>query len=139
VAAPPFLEIRDDRLDAVQHRADVDRHHLVDVLVGQFQHRPHDAAAGVVDPDVNAAECVERLVADPSDVSAARNVGDDDANRHSERLSDLRHRVRVARGEHETVAAPRQLARGGGADAALPPSSTTFASAGVTSRAGPRI
>src|SRR5262249_32386664 len=55
----------------------VHRHHLVDVDVGQVENGARHALAGVVDPDVEAAQFVDSGVGDGLEVSAARRVGDD--------------------------------------------------------------
>jgi hypothetical protein len=94
-------------LHAVERRLHVDGHHLVDVVVGEVEHVAGDAAAGVVDPDVVAAELGDRRRAQGVDVGALRDVSDDDDGACRAALERLGgnavERLLSARGEYKVV------------------------------------
>src|SRR5205823_11248238 len=75
-------------------------------------------AAGVVDPDVDAAECAERFVAEALDVSAAGHVGDDGDRGRVDLRDDGAQRIRAARRERELMAVTTEAARHRRADPA---------------------
>ena len=58
--------MRQHFLHPVQRRFHVRRDHLVDVAVGELRGHARDAAAGVVDPDVDAPEPLDRRIDEAS-------------------------------------------------------------------------
>ena len=75
--APRCLEMGQDLLDAVEHRLYVHANHLVDVFIGELRGLPGDALARIVDPHVDVAESLDRVVDNTANVIANRDVGDD--------------------------------------------------------------
>src|SRR5207244_9600952 len=76
---------------------------LVELTIRELEHRARDPASRVVDPDVDAAECAQRLIAKAIDIRSPRYVG---ANRDNVRLHFMRdgvERCGSARGEDEIV------------------------------------
>ena len=106
VAAAPRLEVRQHRLDAVERRLHVDPHHLVDVVVGELGRRTGDAAADVVDPDVDVAGPRERR----RPPRAGRRRGWSRRRRRA-RAAPQRARPRPARRRAGRPAPPSALAR----------------------------
>ena len=116
-------EVGHGGLHAVERGLHVDGDHVVDVVVGEVERRARDAAAGVVDPHVEAAERVDRRVAQSLDVGAARDVGLDDVDGGgAARAGEVRDALQLggaAGGEDEAVALVGEAA--GRAAAPMPP------------------
>src|SRR5438876_9482914 len=72
VTATPRDEMRYDCLHSVQRRFDIHSHHLVELTIRELEHRARDPASRVVDPDVDAAECAQRLIAKAIDIRSPR-------------------------------------------------------------------
>src|SRR5437763_3330606 len=116
MSAAALEEVRHDGLHAVERGLHVDAHHLVEVVVREIEHAAADPAAGVVDPDVDAAEGAERFVAQALDVFAPGDVGDD-GERVGRALSrHLAQQILAAGRERELVAVAAEAARDGRAD-----------------------
>ena len=98
VSAAARDEVRHDRLHPVERRFHVDRHHQVELLVGELENRPIDTPAGVVDPDVHVAECLNRAIAQSLDLVPLRGVG-----RHDHRTG-----AQLRRNHLELSLAPRR-------------------------------
>ena len=118
LAAAARDEMRRDRLHAVQRRLHVHGHHQVELLVGELEHRPGDAAAGVVDPDVDVAERLDRAIAQALDVAPPRDVG-----RHRDRApagtaGDLLQLALAPRGQRDPMSRGAELHGERRADAA---------------------
>jgi hypothetical protein len=82
-----------------------------------FEGRPHNHSAGIVDPDVDMSEHAQRLIADAIHISAPRHIGGDDVRRRADLERNTLQPVDGARGKDETIAATSELARDGSADA----------------------
>ena len=78
VAGAAFLEVRQDFLDAVEHRFHVHAHHVVDVRIGELRRRQGDPLPRVVHPDIDVTEARDRLLDDPSHAGAIGDIGGDD-------------------------------------------------------------
>ena len=116
--------MRDDRLHPVQRRLHVDAHHQIELLVRQLEHRLRDAAAGVVDPDVDVSEPLDRAIAQALHVAAVGDVGGNDerdiiAGAAAARApGDVVQFGFATRGQNETMTRGPQLEGEGRADAA---------------------
>src|SRR5439155_10293130 len=90
-----------------QRRFHVHIDHLIEIVRGQVDDFARDAAAGVVDPDVEAAEALDGLATDAFDILAAGDVGDDAGDaRRTKRLrfaSDLIELLLAARDKRDVV------------------------------------
>ena len=92
-------------LHPVECRLHVVPHGGIELIVGQFRHQLADPASGVVHPDVDVSERINRPVAQPLDLRAAGHI-----RRHRQRLRTRprRHLVQLAlpaSREHHTIAA----------------------------------
>jgi hypothetical protein len=116
VALAALEKVRHDRLHSVERGLHVDGHHLVEIVVAQLEHALADAAAGVVDPDIDLPVRLDRLDAQPFDVGAHGDVGDDRGGLTAGG-GDFLQRVFAAGGEHQLVAFRAELFGEGGADA----------------------
>ena len=88
LAGVPRLEVRQDGLDAVDDALHVVAPHRVEVVVDEVGDRARDAATGVVDPDVDAPEALDRRPGEALDVAPLRHVGDDRERAVADRLGD---------------------------------------------------
>jgi hypothetical protein len=121
VSDPALTEMRQHFLHSVERRLHVDLHHQIDVLVGQLCGYPADAAADVVDPDVDVTEPRERGLHDPAHIGAAGHVGDDRFDVGTRAGGHRRQGIGAARHEHERMTGGAQLFGGGRANAGAGP------------------
>ena len=105
VAALALAEVREHGLDAVEHRLDVDGHHVVDVGVGELGDHARDAAARVVDDHVELTEALERAIAEPLEIGALGDVGGNDERVRSQRGGARGELGFATGGEHDAAGA----------------------------------
>jgi hypothetical protein len=97
---------------------DIGAHHLVDVLVGQLGRHAGDAAAGVVDPDIDLIETCEGVVHDAVNICARRDVRDDDIRASMTAVRDGLERRPSSRDEYDRHPSAGDKLGGSRADAA---------------------
>jgi hypothetical protein len=62
------------RLHPIERRLDVDIHHVVHVAAGEIKDGARDAAARIVDPNIEAAEFGDRPIGESVDFVAFRYI-----------------------------------------------------------------
>ena len=107
------------RLREEERPAQVDAHHAVEALLGEFEqvaaHRGHDAS--VVDQAVQSPECAERLVHDSVVLRGVGDIARDERGARDPAVAAsfqvVHHHVEAARGERERDAAAEAAVRAG--------------------------
>ena len=109
--------MRQHGLHPVQRRLHVDRHHLIELVVGHLAHEARDPASRVVDPDIDAAEPVQRRIAKALDLRSRGHVGDDRQRIRTEARGQRLQFVLPPGGQHDAISAGDRLCGDRGPDA----------------------
>jgi hypothetical protein len=103
-----LLEVRQHRLHAVQRRVNVGAHHSIQILVSQLGRIARDALTGVVHPDIDAPELLQRPIHDALHLRANPDVGDLHVRSSAAARGDILQRGFAARHEHDLMSLRRE-------------------------------